>query len=78
MRLSQAKFEPGYHIHPSDCIMFFRNVAPSDNALRVVQMGGSIPYHEGLDRQCKNGTDTVANSLNKKMAMLNSSLRTMG
>ena len=51
MRLSQAKFEPGYHIHPSDCIMFFRNIAPSGNALRVVEMGGSIPYHEGLDRQ---------------------------
>jgi len=55
MRLSQAKFEPGYHIHPRDCIMFFRNVAPSDNALRVVQMDGNIPYHEGLDRPMQEG-----------------------
>jgi hypothetical protein len=78
MRLSQAEFELGYHIHRSDCIMSFRNVAPSGNALRVVETGGSIPYHEGLDRQCKNGTDTVVNPLKKKTAMLNSSLRTMG
>ncbi|MBI5316944.1 MAG: hypothetical protein HZB34_13345 [Nitrospirae bacterium] len=48
--------------------MSFRNVAPSGNALRVVETGGSIPYHEGLDRQCKNGTDTVVNPLNKKTA----------
>ncbi|MGH7181844.1 MAG: hypothetical protein ACREJN_07705 [Nitrospiraceae bacterium] len=58
-----GEFWAGISHFSQRCVLFSRKVAPYRKSLRVVETGGSIEYHDGLDWLCKDSADALGNPL---------------